>query len=98
MGNTEFIEKAKQIVGVYTLMNYAEKPADVPQFEVYVVWDAFILGNIKALLATSLKDDMYYEVTYSKEKDEIYFDAYRKEVNKALDPHGIFDEKEAVNQ
>ena len=94
MGNTKFIEKAKRIVGVYTLMHYAEKPDDVPQFEVYVVWNAFILGNIKALLATSLKDDMYYEVTYSKEKDEIYFDAYRKEVNKVLNPHSLCDEKE----
>ena len=29
------------------------------------------------LLSTTLPDDMYYEVTYNKVKDEFYLDAYR---------------------
>ena len=40
---------------------------------VYVVWYAKTLQNAKALLSTSLHDEMY-----NGSKDEIYFDAYNK--------------------
>lgn len=46
--------------------------------EVYVVWYAKTLQNAKALLSTPLPDGMYYEVTYNGDKDEYYFDAYKK--------------------
>lgn len=46
--------------------------------EVYVVWFAFILGNWKALLSTTLPDGMYYEVTHNTGKAETYIDAYKK--------------------
>ena len=50
-------------------------------FEVYVVWNAYILGNMKALLSTTVEDGMYYEVTYNKAKNEIYLDAYKHAEN-----------------
>ncbi len=46
--------------------------------DVYVVWMCKTLKNSKALLSTTVSDGMYYEITYNGEKDEIYFDAYKK--------------------
>lgn len=39
---------------------------------------------IKALLSTTLLDGMYYELTLNGDKQEIYFDAYKKWENKAI--------------
>lgn len=83
MTNEEFINKAKKLVS-----EYAYKHLDVtderPVFDVYVVWNAYILGNIKALLSTTLYDGMYYEVTYNKLTGDIYFDAYKKFENQVI--------------
>jgi hypothetical protein len=49
--------------------------------EVFLVWYSKTLGNAKALLATPLPDDMYYEITYNGDKDEFYLDAYKKYEN-----------------
>lgn len=76
MGNTEFTEKAKKLVRHYAAVQHG--PGEPPAFEVFVVWNAYILGNAKALLSTTLPDGMYYEVTYNKAKNEIYLDAYKK--------------------
>jgi len=79
--STEFAEAAKKLV-----REYAEKNLDAtaPEFDVYIVWQCYILGSMKALLSTTLRDGMYYEVTYSGAKDEIYLDAYRKIDNHAF--------------
>lgn len=77
MSNEKFIEMAKGLVSSYA-QEHLDKSDVVPPFDVFVVWNAYILGNIKALLSTTLYDGMYYEVTYNKEKGEIYFDAYKK--------------------
>ena len=84
MGNEEFIAKAKSLVEGYA-KEHLDKSDTIPPFEVFVVWNAYILGNIKALLSTTLFDGMYYEVTYNKEKNEIYFDAYKKFENKKVE-------------
>ena len=83
MTNEKFIEKAKSLVESYAI-EHMDKTDTISPFDVYVVWNAYILGNIKALLSTTLRDGMYYEVTYNKEKDEIYFDAYKKFENRKL--------------
>lgn len=84
MGNEEFIEKAKHLVVNYAA-EHLDKSDTIPPFGVFVVWNAYILGNIKALLSTTLLDGMYYEVTYNKAKNEIYFDAYKKFENRKID-------------
>ena len=84
MGNEEFIKKAKSLVESYA-KEHLDKSDTEPSFEVFVVWNAYILGNIKALIATTLFDGMYYEVTYNKAKNEIYFDAYKKFENRKVD-------------
>lgn len=81
MNSETFIERSKEIV-----RDYAYKHLDITDmvgnFDVYVVWYNYTLGNSKALISTSLLDGMYYEVTYNKDKDEIYLDAYKKFENK----------------
>lgn len=84
MTNEKFIEKAKELVANYAT-EHIDKTDTVPPFDVFVVWNAYILGNIKALLSTTLRDGMYYEVTYSKVNGEIYFDAYKKFENRKVD-------------
>ena len=88
MGNDEFIAKAKNIVDGYAV-HHLDVTDGVPEFEVYVVWNAFILGYQKALLSTTLSDGMYYEVTYNKAKDEIYLDAYKKFENRCILPEDV---------
>lgn len=46
--------------------------------DVYVVWACKTLQNHKALLSTIVPDGMYYELTYDGDKEELYFDAYKK--------------------
>ena len=84
MGNSEFCEKATKLVADY-VSEHLDKTDTVPPFDVFVVWNAYILGNIKAMLSTTLSDGMYYEVTYNKVKDEIYFDAYKKFENRKVE-------------
>lgn len=49
--------------------------------EVKLVWFCYILGGWKALVTTTLPYEMYYEVTYNKEKAETYIDMYKKHGN-----------------
>ena len=46
--------------------------------DVFVVWYCKSLQNHKALLSTPVSDGMYYELTYNGDKNELYFDAYKK--------------------
>lgn len=69
MTNAEFIEKAKQIVADYA-REHLDKTEIVPPFDVFVVWNCYILGNHKALLSTTMPDGMYYEVTYNATRDK----------------------------
>ena len=82
MGSKEFIEKCKEIVKEYA-MEHLDKSDNVPEFEVFVVWYSKTLQNHKALLST-LFDGMYYELTYNGDKNELYFDAYKKFENKCI--------------
>jgi hypothetical protein len=59
---------------------------ELPLDEVYVVWFSKVLKNWKALVSTSLPDEMYYEVTYNGETKEIYLDVYSKLYNLAITP------------
>jgi len=79
--SVKFIEKCKQLVSEYTVDN-TDSPIDWegPQ-DVYIVWYSKTLQNHKALLSTSISDGMYYECTYNGDKNEIYFDTYKKVKN-----------------
>ena len=79
MGNDEFLNWASSEVRKYVNKHYPNTELDV--FEVYVCWACKTLQNNKALLATTLKDNMYFEATYNGDKKEMYLEAYRKEKN-----------------
>lgn len=59
-----------------------------PEYDLYIVWFCKTLQNWKALICTSLEDNMYYEVTYNGAKFETYVDQYKKVMNSV-----IYDEK-----
>lgn len=83
MGNEKFINKCKEIVKKYE-MNHLDKSDDVPEFDVFVVWQCKTLQNNKALLSTTLFNGMYYECTYNGDKKELYLDAYKKFENRCI--------------
>lgn len=85
MDNQKFIEKCKELVMDYT--NDHMGKSDKTQIyieDVFVVWSCKTLQNSKALLSTTVSDGMYYECTLNGDKEEIYFDAYKKWENKAI--------------
>lgn len=76
-------DRVIQIVREYAL-EHLDKSDGVVEFDVYIVWQCYILGNAKWLLSTTLTDGMYYEVTYNKAKNEFYLDAYKKFENRCI--------------
>ena len=50
-----------------------------------MVWYSKSLQNHKGLFSTPLADGMYYEITYNGDKNELYFDAYKKFENVKYD-------------
>lgn len=82
MNTREFIKLAKDKVAHYTfdVLGYEQT-----SIEIFVVWQAKVLQNYKALLATDIKDDQhYYEATYNGDKKELYLDVYDKQENKCF--------------
>ena len=79
MSNNEFIELCKEKIVNY-FNSHCEKTdkVDLTKEDVFVVWSCKALQNHKALLSTTASDGMYYEMTYNGDKNELYFDAYKK--------------------
>lgn len=79
MGNEQFVKVVKAAV-----VKYANEHIDktdgkqITEADVFIVWQCKTLQNNKALASTTLSDGMYYELTYNGDKDELYFDAYKK--------------------
>ncbi len=84
MTNEKFLDKCKDLVKKYAI-EHLDKTDEITNFNVYVVWSCKTLQNSKALLSTDLKDGMYYECTMDGDKKKIYFDAYKKFENRAID-------------
>ena len=79
MGNDEFLKLCKEKVVEY--FNQRADKSDRKQItedDVYDVWKCKTLQNNKAILSTSVPDGMIYECTYNGNKNELYFDAYKK--------------------
>ena len=76
-------EAVIEIVKAY-ILEHLDKSDPVPEFEVYTVWKCKTLQNWKYLLASTLNDGMYYEMTYNGDKCEWYLDAYKKFENRAI--------------
>lgn len=67
MSNEEFLEKAKDLVREYAI-EHIDKTDEIPNFNVFIVWQCKTLQNSKALLSTTLNDGMYYEITLNGDR------------------------------
>lgn len=81
--NSNYQNRAADLVRKYVMENYLPHTQTLT-FEVYVVWFCKTLKNWKALVATTMDDSRYYEVTYNGEKSETYLDAYAKIDNEVI--------------
>lgn len=83
-GSDEFIKLSKKLVKNYydEMFRDFDRPdvTNLPN-DIYVVWECFILGNQKCLISTDVNDGMYFEVTYNKESNKVFVDAYKKKMN-----------------
>ena len=79
MGSDKFekIVKAAVVEYVNSRLDKTDKK-EITEDDVFIVWLCKVLQNNKALARTTLLDGMYYELTYNGDKDELYFDAYKK--------------------
>lgn len=85
MNEREFIKIAREEVAKYTNEHLDKSDnKQITEDNVFIVWNCKTLQNNKALASTTLLDGMYYEVTYSGDRNEIYFDAYKKWENKCI--------------
>ena len=89
---TKYGEQARKILNAL-LDKYAENGIYLPDYtdgkkitedDVFIVWMCKTLQNNKALVSTTPFDGMYYELTYNGDKNELYFDAYKKWENKCI--------------
>lgn len=79
MGSLEFQQICKEkVVNYFTEHCEKTDKADITVDDVYIVWYCKALQNHKALLSTNVLDGMYYEITYNGDKNQLYFDAYKK--------------------
>lgn len=79
---------AKKAVADYLNKDFKiYKPTPVFFFpeDFYIVWFSKTLQNWKCLISTNRVDDeIYFEVTYNGDKDELYLDHYEKVANKPI--------------
>ena len=79
MGNDKFEKVVKAAVVKYVNEHLDKSDGkEIAESDVFIVWACKTLQNNKALASTTLSDGMYYELTYNGDKDELYFDAYKK--------------------
>ena len=79
------VEEAKKIVKDYVKEHLDKSDENnSEEFDVYVVWQSKALQNWKFMISTSLRDGMYYELTYNGDKKEWYLDAYKKFENRVI--------------
>lgn len=75
--------KFKNLI-VKTIVDYYNTHVDkkdnkkITEDDVFIVWSCKTLQNWKALASTTVSDGMYYEITHNGDKNETYFDAYKK--------------------
>ena len=84
MTRKDFIERCKEEVASYFMEHIDKTDAMyvMNHEDVYVVRYCKTLQNHKALLSTPAPDGMYYECTFNGDKNELYFDAYKKFENR----------------
>lgn len=86
MNNSEFLKMCVDVVKAYANEHLDKTDnAEITENDVFVVWSCKTLQNNKALLSTTLRDGMYYELTYNGDKKQLYLDAYKKFENRCIE-------------
>ena len=86
MNNSDFLKMCVDVVKDYANEHLDKTDnAKITEKDVFVVWSCKTLQNNKALLSTTLRDGMYYELTYNGDKGELYLDAYKKFENRCIE-------------
>lgn len=86
LGSEKFIDMCKStVVDYWNEKNDPTNYTKLKENDVFVVWYCKTLQNHKALLSTTISDGMYYELTYNGDKNELYFDAYKKWENRCIE-------------
>lgn len=79
MNDKEFQTLIKEQVAKYANEHLDKTDGkQITEDDVFIVWSCKTLQNSKALASTTLFDGMYYELTYNGDKNQLYFDAYKK--------------------
>ena len=79
MNEKDFVALVRKLVAEYANAHLDKSDGvRITEDDVYIVWMCKTLQNSKALASTTLFDGMYYELTYNGDKQELYFDAYKK--------------------
>lgn len=81
MTSYEFEVAAKNAVIAVVQKKYGET-YDITKIQ--TVWFAHVLGNKKAILIDNGMNMRMYEVTYNREKNELYVDIYEKQHNEKV--------------
>lgn len=82
MSEKEFLKWCKKEVCEFINSNViAADKEKINLDDVYMVWCCRTLQNNKALLSSTLKDNLYFECTYNGDKKEMYLDVYMKYKN-----------------
>lgn len=76
----ERIDKAQQLVR-NLVDSWLDLAPERPTYDTAIVWFSKTLQNWKALVITTLPDNMYFEVTYNGNRKESYIDVYDKTQN-----------------
>lgn len=77
------LAKAKRILYGY-VKSQDETPVEFSIDDIHVVWFCKTLQNWKAILITTLPDQMIYDITYNGDNQEAYLDAYSKVDNQVF--------------
>lgn len=52
--------------------------------DIQIVWFGYVLGSMKTVLIDLGPNDFMYEITYDRDRNQIYADRYCKTTNKAI--------------
>lgn len=79
MNEKDFVALVKKTVADYVNQNLDKTDGkQITEDDVFIVWMCKTLQNSKAMASTTLFDGMYYELTWSGDKQALYVDAYKK--------------------
>ena len=78
MTSYEFEKVAKNAVSKVLDENYA---LTIPLADLQLVWMAHLLGFKKCTVYCPAMGSLYAEVTYNRDKEELYVDIYKKKLN-----------------